>query len=86
MFALVMLFLCLKADSWRTRRFPVEQPSLRGPVGLVRTVPAVILVLAGSPHPPEGSAPLGWERPPFYDTSGRPGTYGTDVPDVGTGM
>ena len=73
MFALVMLFLCLKADSWRTRRFPVEQPSLRGPVGLVRTVPAVILVLAGTP-------------PPFYDTSGRPGTYGTDVPDVGTGM
>ena len=72
MFALVMLFLCLKADSWRTRRFPVEQPSLRGPVGLVRTVPAVILVLAGSPPPP-----------PFYDTSGRPGT---DVPDVGTGM
>ena len=71
MFALVML--CLKADSWRTRRFPVEQPSLRGPVGLVRTVPAVILVLAGPP-------------PPFYDTSGRPGTYGTDVPDVGTGM
>ena len=51
MFALVMLFLCLKADSWRTRRFPVEQPSLRGPVGLVRTVPAVILVLAGSPPP-----------------------------------
>ena len=75
MFALVMLFLCLKADSWRTRRFPVEQPSLRGPVGLGRTVPAVILVLAGSPPPP-----------PFYDTSGRPGTYGTDVPDVGTGM
>ena len=74
MFALVMLFLCLKADSWRTRRFPVEQPSLRGPVGLVRTVPAVILVLAGSPPHP------------FYDTSGRPGTYGTDVPDVGTGM
>ena len=74
MFALVMLFLCLKADSWRTRRFPVEQPSLRGPVGLVRTVPAVILVLAGTPPPP------------FYDTSGRPGTYGTDVPDVGTGM
>ena len=78
MFALVMLFLCLKADSWRTRRFPVEQPSLRGPVGLVRTVPAVILVLAGSPPPPP--------PPPFYDTSGRPGTYGTDVPDVGTGM
>ena len=76
MFALVMLFLCLKADSWRTRRFPVEQPSLRGPVGLVRTVPAVILVLAGRQPPP----------PPFYDTSGRPGTYGTDVPDVGTGM
>ena len=55
MFALVMLFLCLKADSWRTRRFPVEQPSLRGPVGLVRTVPAVILVLAGSPPPPPPS-------------------------------
>ena len=65
MFALVMLFLCLKADSWRTRRFPVEQPSLRGPVGLVRTVPAVILVLAGSP--------------PLYDTSGRPGTDVPDV-------
>ena len=58
MFALVMLFLCLKADSWRTRRFPVEQPSLRGPVGLVRTVPAVILVLAGSP-PPSMILPVG---------------------------
>ena len=61
MFALVMLFLCLKADSWRTRRFPVEQPSLRGPVGLVRTVPAVILVLAGSPPtpPPSMILPVG---------------------------